>query len=59
MSAILEKNPLATLSLWSRRLPTELGILLVLVGIGLAFELFGWVMRDHPSRVSDANELNR
>jgi len=46
MSAILEKSPLQTLSLWSRRLPAEVGILLVLFGIGLAFELFGWVMRD-------------
>ncbi|GLK61072.1 MULTISPECIES: ABC transporter permease [Azotobacter] len=46
MSAILEKSPLANLSLWSRRLPAELSILLVLIGIGLVFELFGWVMRD-------------
>ncbi|WP_349618045.1 ABC transporter permease [Azotobacter salinestris] len=46
MSAILEKNPLANLSLRGRRLPTELSILLVLIGIGLVFEAFGWAMRD-------------
>ncbi|WP_454254023.1 ABC transporter permease [Pseudomonas sp. Marseille-Q7302] len=28
------------------RIPTELGILLVLLGIGLVFEAFGWMLRD-------------
>ncbi len=29
-----------------RRLPTELSIFLVLIGIGLVFEMFGWIVRD-------------
>ena len=47
MSALLDKKtaelPTAR---QRRRIPTELGILLVLLGIGLAFEAFGWVLRD-------------
>ncbi|KTT10334.1 ABC transporter [Pseudomonas oryzihabitans] len=47
MSAILDKKtaePSAPRS--RRRIPTELGILMVLLGIGLVFEAFGWVLRD-------------
>lgn len=47
MSALLDKKTAELPSARPRRrIPTELGILLVLVGIGLAFEAFGWVLRD-------------
>src|SRR4051812_31970914 len=47
MTAILENNPApAAAPRARRRLPTELGILLVLFAIGLAFEAFGWMLRD-------------
>ncbi|NWB95582.1 ABC transporter permease [Pseudomonas gingeri] len=47
MNVILENKP-ATVSVKKsrRRLPTELSIFLVLIGIGLVFELFGWIVRD-------------
>lgn len=45
MTAI-EKTPVATSPKTRRRLPTELSILLVLIGIGLVFELCGWLIRD-------------
>ncbi|MDR6678737.1 ABC transporter permease [Pseudomonas oryzihabitans] len=47
MSAILDKKTAESPALRSRRrIPTEVGILLVLLGIGLAFEAFGWLLRD-------------
>ncbi|WP_295462617.1 ABC transporter permease [uncultured Pseudomonas sp.] len=47
MSALLDKKTAELPAARSRRrIPTELGILLVLLGIGLAFEAFGWVLRD-------------
>ncbi|WP_145007369.1 ABC transporter permease [Pseudomonas oryzihabitans] len=47
MSALLDKKTAELPSARPRRrIPTELGILLVLLGIGLAFEAFGWVLRD-------------
>ncbi|VXC30853.1 D-ribose transporter subunit; membrane component of ABC superfamily [Pseudomonas sp. 8Z] len=47
MSAILDNKTAALPATRPRRrIPTELGILLVLIGIGLAFEAFGWVLRD-------------
>ncbi|AMW83171.1 ABC transporter permease [Pseudomonas sp. D8002] len=51
MNAILEskpeeKKPAAAPVKHRRRMPTELSILLVLIGIGLVFELFGWIVRD-------------
>ncbi|XVN19499.1 ABC transporter permease [Pseudomonas corrugata] len=46
MNAILENKPAAAPARTRRRLPTELSIFLVLIGIGLVFELFGWIMRD-------------
>ena len=51
MNAILESKPEekkpATAPVKSRRrFPTELSIFLVLIGIGLVFELFGWIVRD-------------
>ncbi|MDQ7915491.1 ABC transporter permease [Pseudomonas sp. 102515] len=47
MSALLDKKTAGLPSARPRRrIPTELGILLVLLGIGLAFEAFGWVLRD-------------
>ncbi|WP_324733121.1 ABC transporter permease [Pseudomonas paeninsulae] len=45
MTAI-ENTPVATPPKSRRRLPTEFSILLVLIGIGLAFELCGWLIRD-------------
>ncbi|NWD73817.1 ABC transporter permease [Pseudomonas gingeri] len=47
MNVILENKP-ATVAVKKsrRRLPTELSIFLVLIGIGLVFELFGWIVRD-------------
>lgn len=48
MTAVSDKKPLETHApRHRRRMPTELGILLVLLGIGLAFEAFGWMIRDH------------
>ncbi|WP_339528508.1 ABC transporter permease [Pseudomonas mucidolens] len=41
-----EKKPDTVSSKSRRRLPTELSIFLVLIGIGLVFELFGWIVRD-------------
>lgn len=51
MNAILEskpeeKKPAAAPVKSRRRFPTELSIFLVLIGIGLVFELFGWIVRD-------------
>ncbi|MBN0976654.1 ABC transporter permease [Pseudomonas sp. SDM007_2] len=51
MNAILESKPEekkpATAPVKSRRrFPTELSIFLVLIGIGLVFEVFGWIVRD-------------
>jgi len=46
MSAISENKPLETPARSRRRMPTEVSILLVLIGIGLIFEAFGWVVRD-------------
>ncbi|WP_145155440.1 ABC transporter permease [Pseudomonas oryzihabitans] len=47
MSALLDKKTAELPNARPRRrIPTELGILLVLLGIGLAFEAFGWVLRD-------------
>ncbi|MEH3022304.1 MAG: ABC transporter permease [Pseudomonas oryzihabitans] len=47
MSALLDKKTAELPATRPRRrIPTELGILLVLLGIGLAFEAFGWVLRD-------------
>ncbi|NWA24261.1 ABC transporter permease [Pseudomonas gingeri] len=47
MNVILENKP-ATVAVKKsrRRLPTELSIFLVLIGIGLVFEVFGWIVRD-------------
>ncbi|QJI28594.1 ABC transporter permease [Pseudomonas sp. ADAK18] len=41
-----EKKPSAAPAKSRRRLPTELSIFLVLIGIGLVFEVFGWIVRD-------------
>lgn len=47
MSALLDKKTAELPTARPRRrIPTELGILLVLLSIGLAFEAFGWVLRD-------------
>ncbi|MBA1248556.1 ABC transporter permease [Pseudomonas luteola] len=46
MNAITENKTAEVPRKTKRRIPTEVGILLVLLGIGLVFELFGWVMRD-------------
>ncbi|WP_296248037.1 ABC transporter permease [Pseudomonas sp. UBA4194] len=46
MSAILQNKPAATPARGRRRLPTELSILLVLIGIALVFEVLGWVVRE-------------
>lgn len=46
MSAISENKPLEAPVRSRRRMPTELSILLVLIGIGLIFEAFGWMVRD-------------
>lgn len=46
MSAVIEKKTAPATVRTSRRLPTEFGILLVLVGIALMFEAFGWAIRD-------------
>ena len=46
MNAILENKPAAVPVKSRRRFPTELSIFLVLIGIGLVFEVFGWIVRD-------------
>lgn len=47
MTTLTENKPVAAPPSRSRRrLPTELSILLVLIGIGLVFEVFGWIVRD-------------
>ncbi|MFF7709562.1 ABC transporter permease [Pseudomonas sp. NPDC007930] len=46
MTVLSENNLAPARPRTRRRLPTEVGILLVLVGIGLVFELCGWMMRD-------------
>jgi inositol transport system permease protein len=46
MNAILENKPATAPVKSRRRFPTELSIFLVLIGIGLVFELFGWIVRD-------------
>lgn len=46
MNAILENKPATAPTRARRRLPTELSIFLVLIGIGLVFEVFGWIVRD-------------
>jgi inositol transport system permease protein len=46
MNAILDNKPATAPNKHKRRLPTELSIFLVLIGIGLIFELFGWIVRD-------------
>ncbi|MFG7960906.1 ABC transporter permease [Pseudomonas aeruginosa] len=47
MNVMSENNALsATARGGRRRLPTEVGILLVLVGIALVFEAFGWFIRE-------------
>ena len=45
-NAILQNKPALAPTKNKRRLPTELSIFLVLIGIGLIFELFGWIVRD-------------
>lgn len=46
MNAITDNKPATAAVKHRRRLPTELSIFLVLIGIGLVFELFGWIVRD-------------
>lgn len=46
MNAILENKPATAPVKSRRRFPTELSIFLVLIGIGLVFEIFGWIVRD-------------
>lgn len=46
MNAILENKPALAPTRHKRRMPTELSIFLVLIGIALIFEVFGWVVRD-------------
>lgn len=46
MNAILENKPALAPIRHKRRMPTELSIFLVLIGIALIFEVFGWVVRD-------------
>ena len=46
MNAITDNKPATVPTKSRRRLPTELSIFLVLIGIGLVFELFGWIVRD-------------
>ncbi|KAA0947871.1 ABC transporter permease [Pseudomonas sp. ANT_H14] len=41
-----ENKPLTAPVKSRRRFPTELSIFLVLIGIGLVFEVFGWIVRD-------------
>ena len=46
MNAITDNKPATVPTKSRRRMPTELSIFLVLIGIGLVFELFGWIVRD-------------
>ena len=46
MNAITDNKPATAPVKNRRRMPTELSIFLVLIGIGLVFELFGWIVRD-------------
>ena len=46
MNAIIANKLAARAVKLRRRRPTELSIFLVLIGIGLVFELFGWIVRD-------------
>lgn len=46
MTVLTENKPAVAPVRLKRRLPTELSILCVLVGIALVFELFGWIVRD-------------
>ena len=46
MNTIVENKPAAAPTRSRRRLPTELSIFLVLIGIALIFEAFGWMVRD-------------
>lgn len=46
MNAITDNKPATAPVKHRRRLPTELSIFLVLIGIGLVFEVFGWIVRD-------------
>ncbi len=46
MNAITDNKPATVPVKHRRRLPTELSIFLVLIGIGLVFEMFGWIVRD-------------
>ena len=46
MNVMSENKPAAAPARTRRRFPTELSIFLVLIGIGLVFELFGWIVRD-------------
>ncbi|WP_213880718.1 ABC transporter permease [Pseudomonas sp. dw_358] len=46
MTVLTENKPAVTPVRLKRRMPTELSILMVLVGIALVFELFGWIVRD-------------
>ena len=46
MNAISDNKPIETPARSRRKMPTELSILLVLIGIGLIFEAFGWMLRD-------------
>ena len=46
MNAILDNKPALAPTRHKRRMPTELSIFLVLIGIGLIFKIFGWVVRD-------------
>src|SRR5471030_330417 len=46
MNAITDNKPATAPVKSKRRWPTELSILLVLIGIALVFEVFGWIVRD-------------
>ena len=45
MNAITDNKPATAPVKNRRRMPTELSIFLVLIGIGLVFELFGCIVR--------------
>ena len=49
MNAITDNKPATAAVKHRRRLPTELSIFLVLIGIGLVFEVFGWIVRVDPT----------
>jgi len=46
MNTIVENKPATAPTRSRRRMPTELSIFLVLIGIALVFEAFGWFVRD-------------